>query len=185
MFFCPKCGEAIPDNSEACPICGEQLKKNDAEPAIVYASPASTNASDSDKKSAAQILSTIPKTAKIVIAAIAAVVIIALIVNVVGKSSLKKSLMGEWGMMDDDLLKVLEFSDKDIEYRFESNYAFLNTTVDRIEYKVVSKNKIKINRVSDIWETIVIDFSPTKEILTLSPAITCSDNEEKWIRIDN
>ena len=38
MMFCPKCGEAIADDSAFCPKCGEKIKTTDSEPAVVYAS---------------------------------------------------------------------------------------------------------------------------------------------------
>ncbi len=38
MIFCPKCGEAIPDNSITCSKCGETLKSSESEQAVVYAS---------------------------------------------------------------------------------------------------------------------------------------------------
>lgn len=37
-MFCLKCGEAIPDGSDKCPLCGADLKSESSEQAIVYAS---------------------------------------------------------------------------------------------------------------------------------------------------
>lgn len=37
-MFCLKCGEAIPDGSEKCPLCGANLKSENSEYAVVYAS---------------------------------------------------------------------------------------------------------------------------------------------------
>ena len=37
-MFCIKCAEAIPDNSEICPICGANQKEVVAEQTVVYAS---------------------------------------------------------------------------------------------------------------------------------------------------
>lgn len=37
-MFCLKCGEAIPDGSEKCPLCGAELKSENSEQAVVYAS---------------------------------------------------------------------------------------------------------------------------------------------------
>lgn len=37
-MFCLKCGEAIPDGSEKCPLCGADLKSENSEQAVVYAS---------------------------------------------------------------------------------------------------------------------------------------------------
>lgn len=36
-MFCFKCGDAIPDGSEICPICGTNLKEVDNEESIIYA----------------------------------------------------------------------------------------------------------------------------------------------------
>ena len=37
-MFCLKCGEAIPVGSEICPICGADLKSENSEQTVVYAS---------------------------------------------------------------------------------------------------------------------------------------------------
>ena len=82
------------------------------------------------------------------------------------------------------ILCILDFSDDEIEYKLETGYAFLNTTVATYKYNVVSGNKIKVNRFGDEWETFTVEFTDDKARMTVSPALTSIDDKEQWYNFD-
>lgn len=119
---------------------------------------------------------------------VAAVFMILLIVNAVQASNLKKELERDWykvaGEEGSYILCVLDFSDDEIEYRLETGYAWMDTTVATYKYKVISGNKIKVLRYGDEWETIMVDLNEDKTVMEVSPALTSVDNTEIWINLD-
>ena len=127
---------------------------------------------------------------KIIIAAAAVVaaVLVFVIVNAVQASNLKKELERDWCRVEGEegayILCVLDFSEDEIEYRLETGYAWMDTTVATYDYKVISGNKIKVLRYGDDWETIKVEFSDDKKAMVVSPSLTSTDNEEMWVNID-
>jgi len=178
-MFCLKCGEAIPDNSEVCPKCGAVLSAEDS-PAVVYAS----QKQDMDSAAPPSAKKAVPKRFVLLGSIIIAVVIVFLIISGVQKSALKTQLQKDWIDTDGTILKILEFSDSEVEYRLETGYSWMNTTVFTNDYKLVSGSKIKINMYGDDYETYTIEFNDDKTIMTISPAVTSTDRSEKWYNID-
>jgi len=178
-MFCLKCGEAIPDNSEVCPKCGAELSSSD-DPAVVYASQKDSVQETTIQNTKKQVPKWAIYTGSIVLACIA----ILLVVLSCQKAALKTQLQKDWIDTDGTILKILEFSDSEVEYRLETGYSWMNTTLFANDYKVVSGNKIKINMYGDDYTTYTIEFNDDKTIMTITPAITSSDRSEKWYNID-
>ena len=180
-MFCLKCGELIPDESQVCPKCGENPREeiNQGQAAIVYATPeaGSTSANTSVGKKS------ISKKAWIVMGAMIAVAALVFIINSVQASNLKKILMKEWYASSDSIIQVLEFDDDEAEYRLETGYLWMDTTLFTEDYKVISGDTFKIQRFGDEWETYKVEFNDDKTIMTVSPAITSTDSTETWVDI--
>ncbi len=178
-MFCFKCGEAIPDESTVCPKCGANLAQTGNEQTVVYASQITEGPSE-------------PETAKgnllkILIAALAAVVCIIGIVLVVrenGKANLKKDLVKTWYASGESIIKVLDISDDEVEYRLETGYSWMDTTLGTYEWKVISKNKIEMKHSGGSSETYTVELNDDKDVLKISPAITSVDSSETWYYID-
>lgn len=109
------------------------------------------------------------------------VIIIVLVYSIVfniGKSNLSNELIKDWSSVETGdsgtLYNVeLEFSKDKIDYNFISSYAFLNNTFKTFEYKVVSPSKIKD-------KTYKIEFNEDKTMMTITPALTSTDDSEDW-----
>ena len=54
---------------------------------------------------------------------------------------------------------MLDFSEKEVEYRLETGYAWMDTSLATYDYKVISGNKIKVLRYGDDLETFSIEFN--------------------------
>lgn len=183
-MFCTKCGEAIPDDSVVCPQCGENPREEDnqgggqVEETVVYAAPEAVDvapATGANKK-----IKPMSKKLWAILGGVVAVVALIFIVNAVQAASLKNVLMKEWYDTDGTILKVLEFDDDEAEYRLETGYGWMDTTLFSEEYKVVSGSSFKIRRFGDEWETYKVKFNDDKTVMTVSPAITSVDSSEKW-----
>ena len=177
-MFCMKCGEALPDDSKICPLCGADLGA-DSQQAVVYASQKETEniENDTPKKK-------LSKGTLCILGGVAILAAIVMVVLSVQKGNLKKELQKEWWDTDGTILKVLEFSDDEVEYRLETGYSWMNTTLFTEEYKVISGNKIKVQMFGDDWETYTIEFNDDKTIMTISPAMTSTDDSENWYYLD-
>lgn len=180
-MFCLKCGEAIPDNSRICPKCGAELITNesDNDQAVVYAS---QNAEMSDVTENTQ-----KKTRKkLIVSCVAAICVIAIffIVRETGKANLRKDLVKEWCATSDSIIKVLDISEDEIEYRLETGYRWMDTTLGTYEWKVVSRNKIEMKHSGGSSETYTIELNEDKDVLRISPAVTSTDSSETWFYID-
>ena len=169
-MFCTKCGEAIPDGSEICPKCGANLQE--AQPAIVYASQEPEPAPKKNKKVA------------LIIGICACLVAAFFIINGIGKASLKDTLTREWSDLDGSIIKVLDISDDEIEYRLETGISWLDTTLATYTWEPISRNKIQISRFGSDEETITVEFNDDKTILTVKPALTSVDDSETWYYIN-
>ena len=180
-MFCMKCGEAIPDGSEMCPKCGASLKDEVSEQAVIYASQKSEDVT-SDVTTAPQ-----KKFSKKVVGIVAAclcIVAVFLVVNGIGKANLKKALVKEWYALDDPIIKVLDIENDEIEYRLETGYSWLDTSLGSYDWKVISSNKIKVNRFRDEYEIYTIELNSEQNILTIYPAFTSTNDSETWYYID-
>ena len=181
-MFCLKCGEAITDGSKICPICGAIFEENDSEQAVVYASQKNIDAVPAEtgkqKKKIPIILISVVSIAVCIAATF-------LIIFQIGKTSLKNDLVRNWYAIDGSIIKVLDISNDTIEYRLETGYSWLNTTLGTYDWKVTSSNTIKIKRFNDIYETFTVEINDQKTILTITPAITSTDPIEVWYNIDD
>ena len=102
----------------------------------------------------------------------------------ISKANLKKDLVRDWKALDESIIKVLDISDDTIDYRLETGYAWMDTSVAKYDWKPVSGNQIEITRFGDHKEIFTIEFNKDKTALTISPAITSSDKKETWYYID-
>ena len=170
---CPNCGEELLSDSVFCVKCGTKIEENQTIP-------------ENDNK-----ISVLAKHKKKIISAVGVIITIFLVVfiiNSIQASNLKKQLMRDWEKVEGDngsyILCILDFSDDEIEYRVETGYRWMDTTIATYEYKVVSGNKIKVNRFGNDWETVEVEFNDDKTMMTVTPALTSVDDEEQWFHLD-
>ena len=170
---CPNCGEELLSDSVFCVKCGTRIEENQTIP-------------ENGNK-----ISVLAKHKKKIISAVGVIIAIFLvvfIVNSIQASNLKKQLMRDWEKVEGDdgsyILCILDFSDDEIEYRVETGYRWMDTTIATYEYKVVSGNKIKVNRFGNDWETVEIEFNDDKTMMTVTPALTSVDDEEQWFYLN-
>lgn len=178
-MFCMKCGQAIPDNSKICPLCGADLERDDQQ-AVVYASQKEIESISSDNPNKKKM----SKNMVLILSGVAVLSVIIMVVFGIQKNNLKKELQKDWLDTDGTILKVLEFSDDEVEYRLETGYGWLDTTLFTEKYKVVSGNKIKVQMFGENWETYAIEFNDDKTVMTIFPAMTSTDESENWYYID-
>lgn len=170
---CPNCGEELLSDSDFCVKCGTKIEENQPTP-------------ESDSK--ISFLAKHKKKIFSIVGAIVTVFLIVFVVNSIQASNLKKQLMRDWEKVEGDkgsyIICILDFSDDEIEYRVETGYRWMDTTIATYDYKVVSGNKIKVNRFGNDWETVEIEFNDDKTMMTVTPALTSVDDEEQWFHID-
>lgn len=118
------------------------------------------------------------------IAVIVCVIAIAFIVNGINRANLKKALVKEWYDVDGSIIKVLDIDDDEMEYRLETGYRWMDTSLGTYEWKPVGGNKIKIKRFGDKYETYTVELNDNKDVLKISPAITSTASSETWYHID-
>ena len=174
-----KCGQAIPDNSKICPLCGADLERDDQQ-VVVYASQKEIESTPGDNLNKKKL----SKTMLLILSGIAVLVVIIVAVLGIQKNNLKKELQKDWLDTDGTILKVLEFSDDEVEYRLETGYGWMDTTLFTEKYKVVSGNKIKVQMFGEDWETYAIEFNDDKTVMTIYPAMTSTDESENWYYLD-
>lgn len=170
---CPNCGERLPGDSFFCVKCGTKIG-GEAENVEV------TKPTGFFAKNKRNI--------GISVGVVIGILAIIFIINSVQASNLKKELERDWAKVEGDdgayILCVLDFSDDEIEYRLETGYAWMDTTVATYDYKVVSGNKIKVLRYGDDWETITVEFNDDKTMMTVKPALTSIEDKEYWFNLD-
>ncbi len=172
-MFCLKCGEVIPDGSTICPKCGADPAEKKGE----------NSTADIEQKK--NLWTKMPKAAKFGIAGVIAVVVIVLIINGIGKAALRRDIKRAWLDTDGTILKVLDITDDKIEYRLETGYRWLDTTLGRFDYTVIGANKIKVKRTNEKVKTYTIEFNEEKDRMTITPAFTDPDVEyENWYYIE-
>ena len=171
---CPNCGEKLPIDSSFCVKCGTKIDKDIA---IIEQTSKAPKFFEKNKK-------------KIIIGVVAVVAILVIlsVVNSVQVSNLEKELKRGWYKVEGEgsasILCILDFSDDEVEYRLETGYTWMNTTVATYDYKVISGNKVKVLRYGDDWETITVEFNDDKTVMTVSPALTSVDKTEIWVNLD-
>lgn len=169
-FICHNCGENITNNNEYCPKCGVKLNTDE----LIF------NSNTKNKSYLKIILG--------IVIIITVILITTAIINYIQISNLKKELLQGWERVDGDknssILCVLDFSENEIDYRVETAYKWLDTKIATFEYKIISGNKIKVNRFGYDWETINIEFNEDKTMMKLSPALTSVDDNEYWFQFD-
>ena len=163
--ICPQCGQKTPGDSEFCVMCGTRVTMDVFNNNVI--------AKPWKKKEIASL-----------IVAVRGVLAIVFIVNFAQILSLKKELRWGWSKIEGEggsyILCILDFSDDEIEYRIETGYSLLDTTIATYDYKVVSGNKIKVSRYGNKWETVTVKFNKDKTVMTVTPALTSTDNIELW-----
>lgn len=162
-MYCSKCGNKIDKGSTFCGKCGK---------------PINNETNNNSKSSKLSIL----KRKQIIIPCIIVIIIVLVycIVFNIGKNNLSNELIKDWSRVETGdsgtLYQLqLDFSSDKIEYKFISSYSWLNTTISTYDYKVVSPSKIKVK--DKIYK---IDFNDKKTMMTITPALTSTDNEESW-----
>lgn len=172
-MFCLKCGEAIPDGSTNCPKCGADLAEKKGED------------STADIEQKKNLWTKSPKAARFGIAGVIAVVVIVLIINGIGKATLRREIQRTWLYTDGTILKVLDITEDKIEYQVETGYWWMDTTLGRFDYKVIGANKIKVKWTNEKVKTYTIEFNEEKDRMTITPAFTDPDVEyENWYYIE-
>lgn len=180
-MFCIKCGEAIPDGSSVCPKCGANLVEDSQDKAIVYASP--KGESDISK-----MVVNKPKSKNSKLAVILAVCVLVIAVAVMAvmeseKSELKKSIIKDWYDTDGTIIKVLDIDSESVEYRLETGYSWMDTTLGKYNWKASSGNKIQVD-LGTGYRTYTVEFNDDKTVMKISPALTSTDSSEMWYHID-
>lgn len=179
---CPVCGQASSGDAQFCVKCGARIA---AAPSGGNAAPAPQNAGRNNKLG---IGIGVGVAAAVVAFAIVGVVVLLFMVNVMQASNLKKELMRDWTRVEGEdgayILCILDFTEDEIEYRLETGYSWMDTTVANYDYKVVNKNTIKVLRYGNKWETITVEFNKDKTMMTVRPALTSVDSVEYWFNLD-
>ena len=166
-------------NSKICPLCGADLERDDQQ-VVVYASQKEIESTPGDNLNKKKL----SKTMLLILSGIVVLVVIIVAVLGIQKNNLKKELQKDWLDTDGTILKVLEFSDDEVEYRLETGYGWMDTTLFTEKYKVVSGNKIKVQMFGEDWETYAIEFNDDKTVMTIYPAMTSTDESENWYYLD-
>lgn len=165
-MFCSKCGTQLPQDSEYCVNCGDKILKEIVEP-------------QTKKK-----LSGIKKI--VVIFAVCLVIVVGawLLITQIGKANLQKQLMKDWETVEVNdgsyYTLVLDFSEDEIEYSFESFY--FDTTIATYKYNVISGNKFKVDSRDTVY---TVEFNDDKSMMTITPALTSTDSSENWFCLDD
>lgn len=172
--ICPNCGEKLSSAAIFCVKCGTKVNGE------IQSAEQPTKAPSFFEKNKKKI--------GVGVVAVFAVLLILFIVNAVQASNLKKELMRDWEDIEGSngvyIVSILDFSEDEIEYKLETGYSWMDTTVATYKYKVVSGNKIKVSRFSGDWETFTIEFNEDKRMMTVSPALTSVDDKERWFNFD-
>ena len=192
---CTKCGSTIPEQSNFCPTCGHKTTPGQAEPhgTVIQASdsplagdgPLVVSSSEAPGPiQPVQSWSAVPfKKYLPVIGVVLALVVGIFLWQNQGKAELKKLLLKDWSRIETSDTTTfqleLDFSEDEIEYNFNSSYAFLNSKIATYDYDVIGKDTIKVTS-SSVERLIKIEFNDDKDMMTMTPALTSTDDSENW-----
>lgn len=171
VVFCPNCGTELLEDSVFCTKCGTKIGTLE---------PEQTPEQLSKKKS----------KKKIVVNCILIIIILLLLFlgyNAFQAFKLKAELKRDWLTIEGEdslYLLILDFSDDEIEYKFDSSYSWLDSTIATYDYIPISKNKMLVKRYSDEWELFTVEFNDEKTMMTVEPALTSIDEKEYWFNFD-
>lgn len=172
LVVCPNCGERLLVDSEFCVKCGTKLNQEE--------NVSNTTLPKNNPVNKKMII--------IISGIVIAIMVIFFAINAVGAANLKKELLKDWEDIEGEdgsyIVRILDFSDDEIEYRLETGYAWVDTTVATYDYKVVNGNTIKVKRYGDEYETFTIEFNDDKTMMTVTPSLTSVDDEEDWFYFD-
>ncbi len=167
-MYCDKCGEKLENNSLFCGKCGKSIN-------------VSKEKSIPNKNNYSSLLDKFKSKKVIILASIFVVVLaVVFIIPAIGKSKLSEQLLRDWNRVetgDSGSLYELElnFLENKIEYNFNSSIDWLDSTLSEYTYKIVSKDKIKIDD-----KVYKISFNKEKTMMTMTPALTSTDTSENW-----
>lgn len=115
--------------------------------------------------------------------AVCVVFTVLIVTYVISAANLKKNLVKTWYAPDESIIKVLDITDNQMEYRFETGYDWLNMTAAVFDWKPVFGNRIKVSYGSTQY-TYKVELNKDKDILTFYPALTNVGTFETWYLID-
>lgn len=172
-MICPNCNAEIADNSTFCTECGVQVQATT--PADTSVEETQSTADNNDRR----------KKLAIALCVVVGIAFMIFAFNFMQTISVRNALQSEWRTWDleehDYKSVVLEFDGDDIEYRFVSDYYYLNNYVIYSgKFKVVSPHKIKIDRFGYGYTTYEIDMNDGNFVI--KPALTSSDSSEIWFK---
>lgn len=154
LIECPKCRKEISDKAKKCPNCGGIINQTKKQKNIVIFS-----------------------------------VIILIALTIMGysyyqKQELKKQLLKDWERVerassDNYYTLKLDFSETTIQYKFDSIYYWLDSTLMTYDYKIINSHKLEIN--DNIYE---IEFNEDKTMMTITPSLTDSDTSKSWFNFN-
>lgn len=184
LIRCTGCGQESPRGARFCKRCGKNLDEEN----FVYGG---NNGINQSKKSRNRII-LILTICVIALAAVVTTGVLLLHLRKDGimekrKEELKQALKKDWEFIDGDedsyVICILDFSENEIEYRVETGFSWMDSTLATFEYKVVSGDKIKVKRYGN-EETFTIEFNDDKSMMTVRPALTSVDDVEYWFNFD-
>ncbi len=164
-MYCTKCGSEIKDNN-ICPNC-YSISDFEVTPVPL-------------KKRSAK---------KIIVILTICFLLIALLIcfkHISDKKKLHNELMRDWENIEvgdsitDYYYLILDFSKDEIEYIFDCYY--FEETIATYEYEVLSGTKFKLEDDETIY---TVEFDDDKSMMTISPALTSSDEYEYWFNFDD
>ena len=169
-MYCYKCGNQLPEESEFCINCGSKVLKETTETPFRQ----QTKMTGTKKK--------ITIIAACLVAIIGACVIGKEIKETKlerDKEKLQAQLMRDWQRVESGestyYTLELDFSDDEVDYNFDSFY--IDETIATYKYTVISKNQFKIDRGSTVY---TVKFNKEKTMMTITPALTSSEDYENW-----
>lgn len=184
LIKCTGCAQESPRGSRFCKRCGKNLSEEN----FVYGGNNGINPSKQNRNAIILILT-------VCVIVLAAVITTGVVWSRFRrerrmeerKEELKQALKRDWEFIDGDedsyIICILDFSDNEIEYRVETGFAWMDTTLATFDYKVVSGNKIKVKRYGN-EEIFTIEFNDDKSMMTVRPALTSVDDVEYWFNFD-
>lgn len=180
-MFCSKCGEKITEELIVCPKCGAGLSASPVSPTPSQPAVCPTQSVQMSPPQKSQST----KTIIIFIIAVISVLFVAIsaffITAGVRKAALENDIQKEWKATDGSIIQVLEFNDGVVQYRLETGYYWLDTTLFTSNYEVINGNKIIIEHFYD--KAYTVKFNDDKTVMTITPAVTSTDSVETWYYI--